>query len=97
MCIRDRSNNCIVHPTYPNPGTAIAYMANYQLDGEPDIFSFNVGGYNGKFYFKDSVTIIQIPKSDLKIESNLGGSLGDVYRLKKFVITTPDGIKYRCV
>ncbi|HAK78006.1 MAG TPA: type IV secretion protein Rhs, partial [Runella sp.] len=85
------NNNCVVHPNYSAPITS---MANAQLDGEPDIFSFSVGGYNGKFYINASGTVVQIPKSDLKIEYTLNGSVSNVYRLKKFVITTPDGVKY---
>lgn len=58
------------------------YVQPYDLctgnkDGEPDVFSFSVGGYNGKFYFdkdKDPSTTVYdpnpvfIPQQDLKID-----------------------------
>ena len=61
-------------------------------DGEPDLFFFNFNGHTGKFYFNDDGQPILLPEADYKIEyfynHNEGGSI------KKFIITTQDGIKY---
>ena len=72
-------------------------VAQGNKDGEPDIFSFNVGGYTGKFYLNPesggtihSAKAILIPMQDVKIEYNLTSS----NQLKQFIITTPDGVKY---
>jgi RHS repeat-associated protein len=59
-------------------------------DSEPDIFSFNVGGYSGKFYLDvtQGVRVIRFaPMQDLKLDiPNPDFSL--------FILTTPDGTKY---
>lgn len=61
------------------------------LDTEPDLFSFNVGGYTGKFIMdKDGIFHI-VPKSDVKIEYTINSTEGWI---TQFVITTPDGIRY---
>ena len=61
-------------------------------DGEPDLFLFNFNGHSGKFYFNDDGQPILLPEADYKIEylynHDEGGSI------KKFIITTQDGIKY---
>jgi hypothetical protein len=38
------------------------------IDGEPDLFSFNVGGYSGKFYIDKNQKAQFIPKQDLILE-----------------------------
>ncbi|MEO6686049.1 MAG: hypothetical protein ABIN24_08790, partial [Dyadobacter sp.] len=72
-------------------------------DGEPDIFSFSVGGYSGKFFFEadktdDGVTnpkIVLIPKQDIRIDYQLDGSISNIARLKTFTMITPDGTRYQ--
>jgi RHS repeat-associated protein len=81
-------------------------LANGTQDGEPDIFSFSVGGYNGKFYIEKPTTVngvltkgkaVLIPQQDVSIDYTLGvngGTCSDVYRIKRFTVTTPEGVKY---
>ncbi|MEE1947337.1 hypothetical protein VRU48_19580, partial [Pedobacter sp. KR3-3] len=52
-------------------------------DGEADIFSFNFGGYSGKFTLVNGVFTL-FPYSKLKISGSAAG----------FTITTEDGTKY---
>lgn len=59
-------------------------------DGEPDLFSFNFGGYSGKFYFRDDRTPVFEPQQDIKLEYVYTGS-GSIQR---FVLTAPDGVRY---
>ena len=61
-------------------------IANGLLDGEPDMFSFNVVGYSGKFYIDANHTAHFIPKQDLKLEVDAN--------LQGFTITTPEGTRY---
>ena len=41
------------------------------IDTEPDIFHFQVGGYNGSFFFNEFGNIILKSKSDLKLSYTL--------------------------
>jgi RHS repeat-associated protein len=52
-------------------------LANGNRDGEPDVFSFSFGGYNGKFYFDRDKNLatpyydanpVLVPMQDLKID-----------------------------
>ncbi|WP_199140122.1 DUF5977 domain-containing protein [Pedobacter sp. ASV12] len=52
-------------------------------DGEPDVFSFNFGGYSGKFTLVNGTYTIY-PYQKLKISGGVGN----------FTITTEDGTKY---
>jgi hypothetical protein len=70
-------------------------------DAEPDLFSFNFGGYTGKFYIVRTTSrnyeVFQVDQSPLKIRlrdctscpftTDFSGQSG-------FVITTPDGTDY---
>lgn len=58
-------------------------------DGEPDLWSYSLpGGISGKFIINKSIdTIIQYPRTDIKIE--ISGN-----DLEEFTIITPDGTKY---
>ncbi|MEM6765270.1 MAG: hypothetical protein AAF655_10105, partial [Bacteroidota bacterium] len=42
-------------------------VAKGYIDAEPDIFTFNVGGYAGKFVFDKNQKIHFLPESDVKI------------------------------
>lgn len=92
------ANGCLVNDTY----NALNFQSG-AADGEPDIFSFSVGGYSGKFFFEadktnDGITnpkIILIPKQDLRIDYQLDGSFSNIARLKTFTMTTPDGTRYQ--
>ena len=61
-------------------------IVNNVIDGEPDIFSFNVSGYTGKFYIDQARHVQFIPKQDLKLEFDAG--------YEGFTIVTPDGTRY---
>jgi hypothetical protein len=70
-----------------------ADISKGKIDAEPDIFSFNVGGYSGKFFidYKDLADQTKpayqfVPKQDLKLEFD-DNFLG-------FTIITPDGTRY---
>ncbi len=79
----------------------------FRFDGEPDIFSFSIGGYSGKFYIDAINTaagetkgkVILVPKQDLRVEYDVltlanGRVTGAVDCLYKFTVTTPNGTKY---
>ncbi|MCU0339322.1 MAG: DUF6443 domain-containing protein, partial [Spirosomaceae bacterium] len=85
------SGGCVQHT---NGGNPLNQVLNAQLDGEPDIFSFNAGGYNGKFYINAAGTVVQVPQSDLKISYTLNGTPSNPRNLKTFTITLPDGTQY---
>jgi RHS repeat-associated protein len=78
-------------------------LATGAKDGEPDIFSFSVGGYSGKFYIGAQTnpsnvaftgTAIAIPRQDVKIEYFISGFTSNADNLKMFKITTPEGVIY---
>ena len=81
-------------PVYSGGGTGQDWggIANGREDGEPDLFFFNFGKYNGKFYFRDDRTPVIVPEADFKIEPYYleSGSSS----IQSFIITTPDGVKY---
>jgi RHS repeat-associated protein len=79
-------NNVVIAST-------VAEMANGARDGEPDVFSFGVGGYNGKFYIQSDGAVVLVPKQDIKVQYTLDAAYGPK-RLKAFTITAPDGTKY---
>jgi YD repeat-containing protein len=65
-------------------------MVAGEYDYEPDEFSFSLPGASGKFYLNaQGIPVIQ-PFSDTKIEYSLNG-----VHIHTFVITTPEGIKYK--
>ena len=79
------NNFCLSYsnPSYTNPVAQLgSEIAGGGKDSEPDIFSFSVGGYSGKFYIEADMTddgiingkAILIPKQDVKIDSTLSGS-----------------------
>jgi RHS repeat-associated protein len=93
------ANGCVAaSPTYNytnfRSGTA---------DAEPDIFTFSVGGYNGKFFFEADKTsdgivnpqVVLVPKQDVRIDYVLDGTTANIIRLKTFTIITPDGTRYQ--
>ncbi len=79
---------------------ALNDLAAGRLDGEPDIFYFNFGGYSGKFYIREDHSPMIIPHQDIKIQplycTNPTGqncSTTSSY-LRGWILTTPDGTKY---
>jgi YD repeat-containing protein len=59
-------------------------------DGEPDLYTFNFGGYTGKFYFRDDQTPVLVPEQDLTIIPSYSGGRSIDY----FTVITPDGDQY---
>ncbi|HAD12102.1 MAG TPA: hypothetical protein DCF33_06650, partial [Saprospirales bacterium] len=63
-------------------------------DLEPDIFSFNIGGYSGKFFFDKTRKIHIVPQQDVKIEEvqyiNGNGTLF----FGGWIVTDPQGVRY---
>ena len=86
------------YPYQPSPGTR-GYFRNHweefaagRKDGEPDMFFFNVGGYSGKFFFRDDGKPILLPEQDVRIEYDY--TPGTAQSISGFTLTTPDGTKY---
>ena len=65
-------------------------IARGDIDGEPDMFSFNVGGYTGKFYIDKDHNAQFIPKQDLKLEIEPN----TVPALQGFILIDPNGTRY---
>ncbi len=70
---------------------------NQSTDTEPDIFSFNFGGYTGKFVFEgqgqsgSSANVRIVPQQDLKITPYLNPLETG---FQSFEVITPDGTRY---
>ena len=64
------------------------------IDGEPDIFSFNIEGYSGKFYFNSNQEPILVPQQDINIEPVFGNNSAAIDYLSGFIVTPPNGVKY---
>ncbi|MEM7374700.1 MAG: hypothetical protein AAF587_39275 [Bacteroidota bacterium] len=71
-----------------NAGVFFNSYNNHGMDYEPDLFTFNFGGYSGKFFFDQiSREAILEEASPLKIE-------WEEFNYAYFKITTPDGVQY---
>ena len=82
-------NNDIPLQDNPSPLSYYEAMTGAE-DNEPDVFTYNVNGYSGKFVIaQDQGQIIQIPESNIDIDYEIAGTDIDY-----FVLTTPDGVKY---
>ena len=73
-------------------GYSVGVYNDGQYDAEPDIYSFNVAGYSGKFTFDANKKAHFVPKQDLKLVTNLDGGVGITF--DQFTIITPDGTSY---
>ncbi len=62
------------------------------IDTQPDLYSFNVNGFSGKFYFDQNWNPTQISPTPVKIEK-LVNTTGNENELD-FKLTTPDGVQY---
>ncbi|HEY0355664.1 MAG TPA: hypothetical protein VGC29_05645, partial [Flavisolibacter sp.] len=59
-------------------------IINYQVDLEPDQFSFSILGYSGDFFYnQDSAKFILVPYQNILVEGSPGN----------FILTLPNGIK----
>ncbi|MEO0899577.1 MAG: hypothetical protein AAFY71_24420 [Bacteroidota bacterium] len=63
-------------------------------DGEPDMFSFNIGGYSGKFILTSESEVFMLPKQNVKIVPDIDLTTSSIYRIKGFTVYSPDGTKY---
>lgn len=63
--------------------------ANGYLDAEPDLFTFNIGGVSGKFFFDENGTPHIFPKLDVKIEP-----VNNPNYFHEWKITNSDGTTY---
>ncbi len=64
-------------------------VADGTTDSEPDLFTFNVGGYTGKFLLDENNEPFLMPKQDIKIDYTYTQN-----RFVNFIITAPNGIRY---
>jgi len=67
-------------------------VANGWYDTEPDMFSFNVGGYTGKFFFNKDRVIQIVPRQDITIEV-FNDTLAFQY-FRGWILTDPQGTRY---
>lgn len=84
-------------PGTAGEGTRYRKFAQGSKDSEPDLFTFSLPGYGGKFAFREDLTPVLFPEGDVKIETILKPgentkSVSDY--IQGFKITTPDGTKY---
>lgn len=68
-------------------------VSENELDGESDIFHFNMGNFSGEFFFKKDGTIQLMSQSNLKISYSRTSTPG-LYYIDEFVITDDKGCKY---
>jgi RHS repeat-associated protein len=89
------NNGVICQPSTPNPFVCQNFgnsVASGFADSEPDIFTFNFGGYSGKFYFDKQANgtpkVEFIPKQDIKLK------LDSINPFSAITLITPDGNRY---
>jgi len=77
----------------------INMIRNEKVDPEPDLFTFQVNGMSGKFYFDTNGSIHTVPESDIRIEWNTDETYFDFNTMQNavyqyFLITDMSGTKY---
>lgn len=77
------NNNCLPCVTWYHDAALGA------IDLEPDLYSFNVNGYSGKFFFDANKKAHFINATDIHVEPINSPSYFSAWRL-----ITPDGVKY---
>ncbi len=71
--------------------TNFALIDQLLADNEPDLFTYNVNGYIGKFVMNKAGECLQLKKSDVRIQAlGIANSPSDLH----FLIITPDGTRY---
>jgi hypothetical protein len=65
----------------------------YLKDTEPDMFSFSIGNYSGRFVFGNDGNIQMIPYQDILVSPTYKNAPTDM-TIIKWVITTSDGVVY---
>jgi hypothetical protein len=71
----------------PNAPFTLAEAATGKYDTEPDLFSFSVGGFSGKFFFDKNRVVRMHPQQDVKIVMPFNN-------FQKFLIILPNGLRY---
>ena len=80
----------LVQPNHPtDTNSDITAVAEGDMDGEADLFSFNVAGYTGKFFFDESGEIRFASREDVRITYT-----NENDRFVRFILTTPMGVQY---
>lgn len=66
-------------------------------DGEFDIYNYTAGEYSGSFIIGKNGDILQIPKSNVRIQRipNPGPLVSGTCNNSSFIITIPNGVKYK--
>ena len=59
------------------------------IDIEPDIYSFNVNGYSGKFFFDANRNVHMVEENDIYVKP-----INSPNYFSAWMIITPDGVKY---
>jgi Family of unknown function (DUF5977) len=86
--------NFTIMPNDENPDlSTYCYQLNNDdgKDSEPDMFSFSVGNFNGRFVFDHEGNITLLEAAPLKIQYNTQTAIDNTWN---FLIITPDGVKY---
>ncbi|WP_024773074.1 PKD domain-containing protein [Aquimarina macrocephali] len=74
-----------------NQSTELIIKAvNGELDYEPDMHHYNIPGYSGSFFFKQSGQIITMPHADVRINYLKNSAK----KITAWIITAPNGVKY---
>ncbi len=68
----------------------ITRAVNGELDYEPDMYHYNIPGYSGSFFFRQSGQIVSMPHTDVRINYQKDGNK----RITTWFITAPNGVKY---
>lgn len=78
---------------YLNKGSQVTTTSgtDWNYDTEPDIFTYSVAGYTGKFFIAADKKVKMVPKSDVRIEYSKHFYNSPI---SKFTLTTPDGTIY---
>lgn len=61
----------------------VAMLAQNGIDGAPDLYTYNVNGYTGKFIFADQIR--QLPQTNVQINKISNN---------EYQLITPDGVRY---
>ncbi len=77
--------------TYVNTENEELNKIGDSYDPSPDIFYYSFNGISGKFVFDQNGNVKSIPKNNIKILPEINDITGNIDR---FIIITPDGIRY---
>lgn len=97
--ISQNNLNVVGNSVVANDRARYAISATYgHIDTEPDIFSYNFGGYSGSFYFDNAgFNIIESNKSGLRFSYTWSKDPNNPLqndKINSFTITTKEGLEY---